>query len=128
MRSDHRTADQPAISFLLNDRPHYQCGAKHEQYQVGQPKRHRLALNDAVPAIIAVPFLFLGSHRSPKPPALALLALALRHETVFRCAVCTENLILFDYVTESPNVNGDDRAALLPPDPVRLAIQVEEST
>jgi len=42
--------------------------------------------------------------------------------------VCTENLILFDYVTESPNVNGDDRAALLPPDPVRLAIQVEEST
>jgi len=82
MRSDHRTADQPAISFLLNDRPHYQCGAKHEQYQVGQPKRHRLALNDAVPAIIAVPFLFLGSHRSPKPPALALLALALRHEGV----------------------------------------------
>ena len=60
--------------------------------------------------------------------ASALLALALRHETVFRCAVCTENLILFDYVTESPNVNGDDRAALLPPDPVRLAIQVEEST
>ena len=42
--------------------------------------------------------------------------------------VCTENLILFDYVTESPNVNGDDRAALLPPDPVRLAIQVEEPT
>jgi hypothetical protein len=28
--------------------------------------------------------------------------------------VCTENLILFDYVTESPNVNGNDRAALLP--------------
>ena len=42
--------------------------------------------------------------------------------------VCTENLILFDYVTESPNVNGDDRAALLPPDPVGLAIQVEEPT
>jgi hypothetical protein len=30
--------------------------------------------------------------------------------------VCTENLILFDYVTESPNVNSDDRAALLLPD------------
>jgi hypothetical protein len=29
--------------------------------------------------------------------------------------VCTENLILVDYVTESPNVNGDDRAALLLP-------------
>ena len=45
------------------------------------------------------------------------------------CAlVCTENLILIDYVTESPNVNGDDRAALLLPDPVRLAVQVEEPT
>jgi ABC-type iron transport system FetAB ATPase subunit len=34
-------------------------------------------------------------------------------------AVCTGNLILVDYVTESPNVNGDDRAALLLPDPAR---------
>ena len=42
--------------------------------------------------------------------------------------VCTENLILIDYVTESPNVNGDDRASLLVPDPVRLAVQVEEPT
>jgi hypothetical protein len=42
--------------------------------------------------------------------------------------VCTENLILFDCVTESPNVNGDDRGALLLPDPVRLAAQVEEPT
>jgi hypothetical protein len=25
-----------------------------------------------------------------------------------RLGVCTENLILIDYVTESPNVNGDD--------------------
>ena len=45
-----------------------------------------------------------------------------------RQGVCTENLILIDYVTESPNVNGDDRAALLLPDPVRLAVQVEEPT
>ena len=37
--------------------------------------------------------------------------------------MCTENLILIDYVTESPNVNGDDRAALLLADPVRLAVQ-----
>src|SRR6516165_1280401 len=36
-------------------------------------------------------------------------------------------LILIDYVTESPNV-GDDRSVLLVPDPVRLAIQVEEPT
>jgi hypothetical protein len=35
--------------------------------------------------------------------------------------VCTENLILIDYVTESRNVNGDDRAALLLPEPVRLS-------
>jgi hypothetical protein len=32
--------------------------------------------------------------------------------------VCTENLIRIDCVTESPNVNGDDRATLLLPDPV----------
>ena len=37
--------------------------------------------------------------------------------------VCTENSILIDYVTESPNVSGDDRAALLLPDPVRLAVK-----
>ena len=42
--------------------------------------------------------------------------------------VCTENLILVDYVTESPNVNGDDRALLPLPDPVRLPVQVEEPT
>ena len=35
--------------------------------------------------------------------------------------VCTENLIRIDCVTESPNVNGDDRALLPLPDPVRLA-------
>src|SRR6266480_4864063 len=43
-------------------------------------------------------------------------------------AVCTENLIRIDCVTESPNVNGDDRAALLLPGPVGLAVQVEEPT
>jgi hypothetical protein len=42
--------------------------------------------------------------------------------------VCTENSILIDYVTESPNVSGDDRAAPLPPDPVRLTAQVERRT
>ena len=43
-------------------------------------------------------------------------------------AVCTENLIRVDCMTESPNVNGDDRALLPRPDPVRLAVQVEEPT
>src|SRR5947207_5465104 len=42
--------------------------------------------------------------------------------------VCTENLIRIDCVTESPNVNGDDGALLPLPDPVRLAVQVEEPT
>ena len=46
----------------------------------------------------------------------------------FRRPVCAENLILVDCVTESPNVNGDDRAALLLPDPAHLAVQVEEPT
>jgi hypothetical protein len=43
-------------------------------------------------------------------------------------AVCTENSVLFDCVTESPNVSGDDRSALALPGPVRLAVQVEEPT
>jgi hypothetical protein len=43
-------------------------------------------------------------------------------------AVCTENLIRIDCVTESPNVKSDDRALLPLPDPVHLAVQVEEPT
>jgi hypothetical protein len=50
------------------------------------------------------------------------------HIVTRRMAVCTENLIRIDCVTESPNVNGDDRALLPLPDPVRLAVQVEEPT
>jgi len=42
--------------------------------------------------------------------------------------VCTENLIRIDCLTEPFNVNGDDRALLPLPDPVRLAVQVEEPT
>jgi hypothetical protein len=42
--------------------------------------------------------------------------------------VCTENLIRIDCATESPNVNGDDRALLAFPDPVCLAVQVKEPT
>jgi len=42
--------------------------------------------------------------------------------------VCTENSVLIDYVTESPNVTGDDRSVMLLPDPVGLAVQVEEPT
>jgi hypothetical protein len=42
--------------------------------------------------------------------------------------VCTENSVLIDYVTESPNVGDDDRSVLPFPGPVRLAVQVEEPT
>jgi len=41
-------------------------------------------------------------------------------------AACTENSILIDCVTESPSVSGDDRDALLVPDRVRFAVQLEE--
>ena len=34
----------------------------------------------------------------------------------------------YDYVTESPNVSGDDRSVLPLADPTRLAVQVEEPT
>jgi Lon protease (S16) C-terminal proteolytic domain len=33
----------------------------------------------------------------------------------------SENSIFIDYMTESPNVSGDDRSAILLPDAVRLA-------
>jgi len=42
--------------------------------------------------------------------------------------VCTENSVRIDYVTESPNVSGDDRSVMLLPGPVRLTVQVEEPT
>jgi hypothetical protein len=51
-----------------------------------------------------------------------------RQKTPNEIVVCTENSILIDYVIESPNVSGDDRAALLLADPVRLAVQVKEPT
>ena len=43
-------------------------------------------------------------------------------------SVCTENSVRIDYVTESPNVSGDDRSVLPLPGVVRLAVQVEEPT
>jgi DNA helicase HerA-like ATPase len=45
-----------------------------------------------------------------------------------RVPVCTENSVRIDYVTESPNVSGDDRSVRPLPGLVRLAVQVEEPT
>ena len=42
--------------------------------------------------------------------------------------VCTKNPVRIDLVTESLNVSGDGHAVMLLPDPVRLAVQVEEPT
>jgi hypothetical protein len=42
--------------------------------------------------------------------------------------VCTENSIRVDNATESPNLSGDDRPVLPLLVPVRLAVQIEEST
>src|SRR5438105_12578856 len=77
---------------------------------------------------------YIGRRRSNNNRAaivchLLVTAMAIPVTLVPACwPVCTENLIRIDCVTESPNVNGDDRAALLLPDPVRLAVQVEAPT
>ena len=47
---------------------------------------------------------------------------------VVKAPVGTENSVRVDYVSESPNVSDDDHSVLLLPDPVRLAVQVEEPT
>ena len=44
-----------------------------------------------------------GSERSAKTSSFALAGLS---ALINKSPVCTENLILIDYVTESPNVNG----------------------
>jgi len=74
-----------------------------------------------------------------KGSTLLSFAVALREQTVAHRAlppseptkqmvVCTENSVLIDYVTESPNVTGDDHSVMLLPDPVGLAVRVEEPT
>ena len=52
-------------------------------------------------------------------PGCAPLLVFLAHPSN-EITVRTENSILIDYMTESPNVSGDDRSAILP-DAVRLA-------
>src|SRR3981081_4300596 len=58
------------------------------------------------------------------PPQPASQSLRIRNWI----AVCTENSVRVDYVSESPNVSDDDRSVLPLPGPVRLAVQVEEPT
>jgi len=43
----------------------------------------------------------------------------------FGAAVCTENLIRFDLVTESLNVGCDGRAVVLPFETIGLAVQID---
>ena len=42
--------------------------------------------------------------------------------------VCTENLVRFDLTKESLNVDHNGRADILPLEPGRLALQVQEPT
>jgi hypothetical protein len=51
-----------------------------------------------------------------------------RAHKVRDAVVCTENSVRIDYLTESPNVSGDDCSVLPLRGPVRLAVQVEEPT
>ena len=64
----------------------------------------------------------------PTAPGQRTLSLPLTHVIDRLTAVCTENSVRIDYVTESPNVSGDDRSVLPPPHAVRVAVQVEEPT
>ena len=79
------------------------------------PRRNREGLN--------VVELCSGDERTNGGPPCAATVGAYE-----QMVVCTENSVLIDYVTESPNVTGDDRSVMLLPDPVGLAVQVEEPT
>jgi hypothetical protein len=79
------------------------------------PRRNREGLN--------VVELCSGDERTNGGPPCAATVGAYE-----QMVVCTENSVLIDYVTESPNVTGDDRSVMLFPDPVGLAVQVEEPT
>jgi hypothetical protein len=79
------------------------------------PRRNREGLN--------VVELCSGDERTNGGPACAATVGAYE-----QMVVCTENSVLIDYVTESPNVTGDDRSVMLLPDLVGLAVQVEEPT
>ncbi len=57
-----------------------------------------------------------------------MAALASRKGSCSPSIVCTENSIRVDNATESPNLSGDDRPVLPLLVPLRLAVQVEEST
>jgi len=60
----------------------------------------------------------------------SLLVSASSHRRIARAlgCVCTKNPVRIDLVTESLNLSGDGHAVMLLPDPVRLAVQVEEPT
>jgi hypothetical protein len=77
------------------------------------PRRNREGLN--------VVELCSGAERTNGGPPCAATVGAYE-----QMVVCTENSVLIDYVTESPNVTGDDHSVMLLPDPVGLAVQVEE--
>jgi hypothetical protein len=86
----------------------------------------------ALEAKILVPRHQLNVLRRKSPKRVALSSIdRLLLVGLYRLApgvVCTENSGRIDYVTESPNVSGDDRSVLPLTGFVRLAVQVEEPT
>ena len=74
----------------------------------------------------------MPGHRKPEQLSSSVTHDDKRKQALERCPAgptCVyRELIRIDYVTESPNVSGDDRAVLPLPGPVGLAVQVEEPT
>ena len=62
--------------------------------------------------------------RMPRPRSLA----AVCEDPDVQRAVCTDNSVRVDYVSESPNVSDDDRSVLPLPGPVRLCVTMRRTS
>ena len=72
-----------------------------------------------------MPVLLCTGYRSSAQDAIRQGFVVL-HKPFDLAAVCAENRVRIDLMTESPNVIGDDRAAILLTGVIHLAIQIEE--
>jgi hypothetical protein len=92
--------------------------------------RARLLLSKALTATPHVYGRKSAQVRGARKTSLAPLGISMSRNLIWRTCVtvCTENSILVAYVTESPNVSGDDRSVRPLLGPVRFAVQVEEPT
>jgi hypothetical protein len=79
-------------------------------------------LSAALLAISMVVGAAAAEPREDSAPIRAICACSAMSRRTSRPGVCTENSVRIDYVTESPNVSGDDRSVLPLPGLVRLAV------